>query len=121
MVDYALGTLEGRLVFLESDGWICSTSLGDVDTESGIPHFNIPADGLSVSCQLNINITASSDGVFVNRSELEDHHPVTGPGAVITPRDTVEILDLQPFRKFKTQSWKDRVERARGLDTYLGR
>lgn len=69
-IEHVLGTYRGRLIFLQTDGWICSFSLHFIDAGKTTSHFFIPADWLSLNNQLKIDITASGDVIFIKRSEL---------------------------------------------------
>lgn len=66
-IEFLIGAYEQRMVFLDSSGWVCST---DSDTFGVVQHFFIPADWLSTTCSLMIEVTSRGDVIFVKRDEV---------------------------------------------------
>ena len=66
-IEYLIGAYGQRLVFLHSDGWICST---DTTTFQILRHFFIPSDWLSTSGPLMIDVTRNGDVIFVKQHEV---------------------------------------------------
>ena len=66
-VRYVIGTYRQRLVFLDSNGWICSADAG---VQNATRHFFIPADWLSTGANQMIDVTSNGDIVFVKRHEI---------------------------------------------------
>lgn len=69
-VRYVIGAYRQRLVFLDSNGWICSADVGIPNADQCTRHFPIPADWLSTGANLMIDITCNGDIVFVKRHEI---------------------------------------------------
>ena len=59
-----------RLVFLRSDGWISSADPRSADADQYDRHFFLPADWLSTSLNLMIEVTHDGDIIFVKRDEV---------------------------------------------------
>lgn len=68
-IEHLLGAYQSRLVFLHTDGWICSTA-SDTLEQSYTRHFFIPADWLCTPSELLIQVRGNGNIVFVKRSEL---------------------------------------------------
>ena len=66
-VEFLVGCYGERLVFLHSSGWICST---DPKTFYVTRHFFIPADWLSASSSMMVEVLQNGDIVFVKRDEV---------------------------------------------------
>lgn len=64
---YLIGYYKQRLVYLDTDDWICSA---DVQGNDSIRHFFIPADWLIANTNLMIEVTTKGDIVFVKRGEI---------------------------------------------------
>ena len=69
-VRYLIGSYGPRLVFLNSEGWVCSLDPGNLKIERCTRHFFIPLDWMSANTQLMINVTSKGDIVFVKRHEI---------------------------------------------------
>ena len=69
-VRYVIGAYRQRLVFLDSNGWICSADVGSPNTDQCTRHFFIPADWLSTGDNLMIDVTCNGDIIFVKRHEI---------------------------------------------------
>ncbi|KAI4174488.1 MAG: hypothetical protein LQ343_002245 [Gyalolechia ehrenbergii] len=59
-----------RLVFLHSNGWVCSVDPQSTSLEHFVRHFFFPADWLSTDSPLLIEITRRSDILFVKGDEI---------------------------------------------------
>lgn len=59
-----------RLVFLRCDGWISSADPGSANADHYDRHFFIPADWLSTSVNLMIEVTHDGNIIFVKRDEV---------------------------------------------------
>lgn len=69
-VQLLIGSYGQRLIFLHSNGWVCSTDLESLDIERQIRHFFIPLDWLNSGTNLMMDITCNGDIVFVKRHEI---------------------------------------------------
>jgi WD40 repeat protein len=73
-VEFLIGAYGQRLVFLHASGWICSaeSQVLDMGSENSryIRHFFLPADWLSTSGELMIEVLQNGDIVFVKRDEV---------------------------------------------------
>ncbi|KAJ9497212.1 hypothetical protein H2202_007369 [Exophiala xenobiotica] len=67
---YVVGRHGHRLVFLHRDGWICSADSQSFHEEYYDRHFFIPADWLSASTNLKLDILRNGSIIFVKRDEL---------------------------------------------------
>ena len=59
-----------RLVFLRSDGLVSSAHPRSANTDQYDRHFFLPADWLSTSINLMIEVTHDGDVIFVKRDEV---------------------------------------------------
>lgn len=59
-----------KLVFLRSDGWICSANSQSANADHYDRHFFIPADWLSTNVKMMIKVTHDGDIIFVKRDEV---------------------------------------------------
>lgn len=66
-VEVLIGAYGQRLVFLHSNGWVCST---DSETFNIIRHFFVPADWLSSNVNPIIEVTRNGDIIFIKRDEV---------------------------------------------------
>ena len=69
-VEYLIGVYGRRLVFLHQDGWICSANTQSFDVESLDRHFFFPADWLSTTRGLMLEIFKNGNIAFVQRDEV---------------------------------------------------
>jgi len=69
-VKFLIGAYGQRLVFLDSNGWVCSVDLGIRNVERHTRHFFIPFDWLSAGAELTIDVTCNGDIIFVKRHEI---------------------------------------------------
>ena len=69
-VRYVIGAYRQRLVFLDSNGWVCSADVGMPNADRYTRHFFIPIDWLSAGANLMIDMTCNGDIVFVKRHEI---------------------------------------------------
>ena len=69
-VQFLVGTYARRLVFLHSNGWICTANLEGSSFEHHTRHFFIPLDWISGIAELMIEVTCNGDVVFVKRHEI---------------------------------------------------
>jgi WD40 repeat protein len=69
-VDHVIGIYGHRLVFLHQDGWVCSADSQNFDVEYFDRHFFLPADWLSTSGSLMIEISRNGNILLVQRDEL---------------------------------------------------
>lgn len=68
-VQALIGAHGQKLLFLHSNGWVCSTDLEISSIEGHTRHFFIPTDWLSAGANLMIDVTCNGDIVFVKRHE----------------------------------------------------
>jgi WD40 repeat protein len=68
-IDFIIPCHGNKLVFLHSSGWVCSA---DSETSNGqyMRHFFLPADWLTNSGELLIEVTRQGDVIFVKRDEV---------------------------------------------------
>ena len=59
-----------RLVFLQNNSWISSTSPHITSVDGYVRHFFLPADWLSTNIELMIEMTNNGDIIFVKRDEV---------------------------------------------------
>lgn len=59
-----------RLIFLRSDSWICSANPESANSDHYDRHFFLPADWLSTTIKLMIEVTHDGDIIFVKRDEV---------------------------------------------------
>ena len=69
-VRYVIGAYGQKLVFLDSNGWVCSADVGMPNADRYTRHFFIPIDWLSAGANLMIDVTCNGDIVFVKRHEI---------------------------------------------------
>ena len=69
-VEHIVGVYSHRLVFLHQDGWVCSADSQRFDVECFDRHFFLPADWLSTTGGLMLEILRNGNIVFVKRDEL---------------------------------------------------
>ena len=78
-VEHIVGTTEitgteaghtERLIFLQGDNWICSTDSPSASTEQYVRHFFLPADWLSASMGIVIEVTKTGDVLLVKKDEV---------------------------------------------------
>ena len=69
-VECLVGTYGYRLVFLHNDGWICSADPETFTVDHHARHFFIPADWLSTSQAIMIDVSRTGDILFVRRDEV---------------------------------------------------
>jgi WD40 repeat protein len=79
-VDFLIGAYGSRLVFLHASGWVCSATLditldekitdNGKDNGSYVRHFFLPADWLSTSSELIIEVSCKGDIIFIKRDEV---------------------------------------------------
>jgi hypothetical protein len=69
-VEHLIGTYGQKVVFLHQDGWVCSADSVNFDVEFFDRHFFIPADWLSTTGGLMLEIFRNGNIVFVQRDEL---------------------------------------------------
>lgn len=69
-VQSLIGSYGQRLIFLRSNGWICSTDLILPNVDRSTRHFFIPMDWLSACANLIIDVTCNGDIIFVKRHEI---------------------------------------------------
>lgn len=69
-VQFVIGAYGQRLVFLRSNGWICSIDLGIRNIGQYVRHFFIPVDWMSAGVELMVGVTYNGDIVFVKRHEV---------------------------------------------------
>ena len=69
-VRYVIGAYRQRLVFLDNNGWVCTTDVGLRNADQHTRHFVIPIDWLSGVANLMIDVTCNGDIVFVKRHEI---------------------------------------------------
>ena len=69
-VRYVIGAYRQRLVFLDSNSWVCSADVGTPGAGGCTRHFFIPNDWLSAGANLMIDMTSNGDIVFVKRHEI---------------------------------------------------
>ena len=66
-----IGAHRQRLVFLDSNGWVCSADVGGPPNDDRYTrHFFIPTDWLSAGTNLMIDMTCNGDIIFVKRHEI---------------------------------------------------
>ncbi|KAG8529001.1 uncharacterized protein KY384_006690 [Bacidia gigantensis] len=65
-----IGCLGHRLIYLHQDGWVCSMNLSRPAVEHHVRHFFIPADWMSTSTELMVDVTSKGDIVFGKKHEL---------------------------------------------------
>ena len=65
-----IGSYGQRLIFLHSNGWVCSIDLMKPNVDHLVCHFFIPVDWLSASVDLITDVTCNGDIVFVKRHEV---------------------------------------------------
>ena len=65
-----IGSDGHRLVFLEENGWISSTNPQITGVQGFVRHFFLPADWLSTSSEIIIQVTRKGDIIFVKRDEV---------------------------------------------------
>jgi len=64
-----IGVHGQRLVYLQSNGWICTVNLESPEIEKPVRHFFIPVDWLSTGVDLIVEVTCKGDIIFVKRQE----------------------------------------------------
>ncbi|KXG50320.1 uncharacterized protein PGRI_062870 [Penicillium griseofulvum] len=64
-----IGTLDERLVYIDSEYWVCSTNLKESD-EPAARHFFIPNNWLPSIDQLLLDLGRAGEIIFVKRNEL---------------------------------------------------
>lgn len=69
-VQALIGAHGQKLLFLHSNGWVCSTDLEISSIEGHTRHFFIPTDWLSAGVNLMIDVTCNRDIVFAKRHEV---------------------------------------------------
>jgi WD40 repeat protein/pimeloyl-ACP methyl ester carboxylesterase len=69
-VQYLIGTYGHRVVFLHLDGWVCSADSHSFDDEYYDRHFFIPADWLSTTGLLRMDIVKNGTILFVKADSL---------------------------------------------------
>lgn len=69
-VKFLIGSCGQRLVFLDSNGWVCSMVLSIRNVERHTRHFFIPFDWLSAGTDLMIDVTCDGDIIFVKKHEI---------------------------------------------------
>ena len=69
-VEYLIGVYGHRLVFLRQDGWICSADSASFDDEYYDRHFFLPADWLSTTGGMLMEVFKNGSIVFVHRDEV---------------------------------------------------
>ncbi|KAJ5424450.1 hypothetical protein N7491_009666 [Penicillium cf. griseofulvum] len=68
-VEAIIGALDERLIYLDSDDWVCSTNLKERD-EPVVRHFFIPNNWLPSIGQLLLDLGRTGEIIFVKRNEL---------------------------------------------------
>ena len=68
-IRYIIGSLGGKLLFLDQQMWVCSLDLENFKGEYS-RHFFIPDDWLSVNRGMILKVTSKSDLVFVKKDEV---------------------------------------------------
>lgn len=69
-VRFLIGACGQRIVFLDSNGWVCSMDLGTHNLDRHTRHFFIPFDWLSAGADLIIDVTCDGDIIFVKQHEI---------------------------------------------------
>ena len=69
-VRYVIGAYRQRLVFMDSNGWVCSADVGTPNADRHTRHFFIPIDWLSAGANLMMDMTCNGDIIFVKRHEI---------------------------------------------------
>ena len=69
-VQFLIGSCGQRLIFLHSNGWVCSIDLLKPDVDHHVRHFFIPVDWLGAGVDLIIDVTCNGDIVFIKRHEV---------------------------------------------------
>ena len=69
-VEYLIGVYGHRLVFLHQDGWICSADAQSFDVEYYDRHFFLPADWLSTTGGMLMEVFRNGSIVFVHHDEV---------------------------------------------------
>lgn len=69
-VQSIVGEYRDRLVFLHSNGWICSADLLSSSVDNYDRHFFLPSDWLSMGRDLLVDVTCNGDILFVKRDEV---------------------------------------------------
>jgi WD40 repeat protein len=69
-VEHLIGTYGQKVVFLHQDGWVCSADSQNFDVEYFDRHFFVPADWLSTTGGLMLEIFRNGNIVCVQRDEL---------------------------------------------------
>ena len=59
-----------RLIFLDSSDWVCAADLQSANTDQYVRHFFFPADWLSRSVDLMIEVTRDGNIILVKRDEV---------------------------------------------------
>lgn len=79
MVDTLIGMYRDRLVFLHTDGWVCSVKAGafgqgpvtnSAKSEGVLHHFPPPLEWLRTSRELLVQVTRLGDVLFVVKGEV---------------------------------------------------
>lgn len=68
-VELLIGSYGQRLVFLHTNGWVCSADKDTFNLELYTRHFFIPTDWLMTNDELRVNVSKSGDIIFVKRDE----------------------------------------------------
>lgn len=70
IIEHIVGYIGTRVIFLDQNGWICSTDLKSSAKEYSLRHFFIPSDWLSINPNLICLLTAGNNLAFVQRNEI---------------------------------------------------
>ena len=65
-----IGAYKDKLVFLHSNGWVCSADSASYNLSRYVRHFFVPADWLSNSSELMIQMSGKGNIIFVKGSEV---------------------------------------------------
>jgi hypothetical protein len=92
-----IGIIGDRLIFLNTNHWVCSTGRDSIE-QSVVRHFFIPNDWVSLTSQLLLDVGRSGEIVFVKTAEL----------AVI--KRGLEITEKGSFNAPRKRSVRPRLE-----------
>lgn len=113
IIDTIVGVSNGRLVFMNTENWICSVDVESIDTNYVRHFFTIPNDWLRLVGHLTIDITRNGEIIVVKRAELlviKCGLDMTDQGAYnFTPKRSVsptKVIDkvIQTFISFVLHS-----------------
>ncbi|CAI7640645.1 unnamed protein product [Penicillium glandicola] len=68
-IEAVIGALDERLIYLDTDRWVCSTNLGKKE-EPTVRHFFIPNDWIGSTGRLLLDLGRAGEIIFVKLNEL---------------------------------------------------